>query len=519
MALRVDDASSNETAIITCLVSVLAVVYFAWNVNKSRKANAKLPPGPRGLPAVGYLPFLGTTDLHKKFTELCGVYGPIFKLWLGNKLCVVVSSPSLVKQVVRDQDTTFADRDPPIAGLVATFGGNDIAWSNYGPEWSKLRKFFVGKMMKVKNTIRDLYNNDNKIGKPIDIGELSISTLVCVIQNILWGEALEIREEGITNLGAELKFKLAELMVLMGTPNISDVFPVLSWFDIQGIERKAKKISLWFENIINSTVEKYRSKDFIVEGKERAGKKFEGSRNKNFLQLLLELQENEDGSSSISMNKFKGVLVDIITGGTDTTTTMVEWTMAELMQHPQVMKKVQEELAQVVGMDSCVEEFHLPKLKYLDAVVKETFRLHPALPLLVPRRASESGSIGGYTIPKDTTLMLNVWAIHRDPQLWDNPLEFRPERFLNVGVESKFDYSGNNFQYLPFGSGRRMCAGIPLAERMLMFVLASLLHSFEWELPAGTKLNLSENFGIVIKKKEPLIAIPTPRLSNSELYH
>ncbi|KAL9455254.1 hypothetical protein AB3S75_010629 [Citrus x aurantiifolia] len=193
--------------------------------------------------------------------------------------------------------------------------------------------------------------------------------------------------------------------------------------------------------------------------------------------------------------------------------------MAELMQHPQVMKKVQEELAQVVGMDSCVEEFHLSRLMYLDAVVKETFRLHPAVPLLLPRRASESSNIGGYNIPKDTTIMLNVRAIHRDPKLWDNPLEFRPERFLDDGIASKFDYSGNNFQYLPFGSGRRMCAGIPLAERMLMFVLASLLHSFEWELPAGTKLNLSEKFGIVIKKKEPLVAIPTPRLSNSELYH
>ena len=229
----------------------------------------------------------------------------------------------LVKQVVYDQDLTFSNRSPSIAGLVTTYGSNDIALSNYGPEWRKLRKLFVGKLMsntsldacyalrkqEVKNTIRDLYNNDNKIGKPIDIGELSISTLVCVIQNMLWGEALEIREEGITNLGAELKIKLAELMVLAGTPNISDVFPMLSWLDIQGIERRAKKISLWLDNVINSTVEQHRNKELTVEGKERGGENFEGSRNKNFWQLLLELQENEDGSSSISMNQFKAVLV------------------------------------------------------------------------------------------------------------------------------------------------------------------------------------------------------------------
>ncbi|ESR59259.1 hypothetical protein CICLE_v10017469mg [Citrus x clementina] len=466
MALRVDDASSNESAIITCLVSVLAVTYFAWNVKKSRKANAKLPPGPRGLPT---------------FTELAGVYGPIFKLWLGKKLCVVVSSPSLVKQVVRDQDITFANRDPPIAGLVASFGGNDILFPNYGPEWRKLRKLFVGKLMsnasldacyalrkqEVKNIIRDLYNNNKTgIGKPIDVGELSISTFVCVIQNMLWGEALELREKGISNLGAELKFKLAELVVLMGTPNISDIIPCF-----------------------HGLIYKYRNKVSVVE-EGGAGNNIEG-RNKDFLQLLLELQENEDSASSISTIQLKALLVVCCATATN--------------------------CSQVVGMDSCVEEFHLPKLKYLDAVVKETFRLH-SVPYLVPRRASQSSSIGGYTVPKDTTIILNVWAIHRDPQIWDNPLEFGPEKFFNDGIASKFDYSGKNFQYLPFGSRRRMCAGIALAETMLMFVLASVLHSFDWKLPAGTKLDLPEKFGILIKKKEPLVAIPTPRLPNSELY-
>ncbi|ESR59260.1 hypothetical protein CICLE_v10017705mg [Citrus x clementina] len=515
MASWVDDASSNETAIITCFVAVFVVVYFAWNENKSSKANAKLPPGPRGLPVVGYLPFLGTTDLHKTFTELSGVYGPIFKIWLGNKLCAVVSSPALVKQVLRK---LFVSKMMSNATLDACYA---------------LRK------QEVKNTIRDLYNNNKDNigsgnGKPIDVGELSISTLVRVMQNMLWGQALETREKEITNLGANL----AELMVLLGTPNISDIFPVLSWLDMQGIERRAEKISLWFENIINSGVEQYRNKFSVVKGEEAAaGKNIERSRNKDFLRLLLELQENEDSASSISMPcswyvkqldtkscKITAIYLreaasdDIIVAGTDTTTTMVEWTMAELMQHPQVMKKVQEELAQVVGMDSCVEEYHLPKVKYLDAVVKETFRLHPALPLLVPRTASQNSNIGGYTIPNDTNLMLNVWAIHRDPQLWDNPLDFRPERFLNDDIISKFNYSGNNFQYLPFGSGRRMCAGIALAERMLMLVLASLLHLFEWKLPPGTKLDLSEKYGIVMRKKEPLIAIPTPRLPNSDLY-
>eukprot|EP00257_Ricinus_communis_P000201 XP_002509601.2 flavonoid 3',5'-hydroxylase 1 [Ricinus communis] len=209
---------------------------------------------------------------------------------------------------------------------------------------------------------------------------------------------------------------------------------------------------------------------------------------------------------------------DIVTGGTDTTSTMVEWVFAEVMKHQEIMEKVQQELDEVVGLNNCVEEFHLPKLCYLDAVVKETLRLHPALPLLVPRRTSQPCELGGYTIPKGTTIFLNVYAIHRDPQFWDNPLEFRPERFLNNINAGNFDFSGNNFQYLPFGSGRRVCAGLPLGEKMLMYQVATFLHSFNWKLPNDTELELSDKHGIVIKKLKPLVAIPTPRLSNLDLY-
>jgi cytochrome P450 len=206
-----------------------------------------------------------------------------------------------------------------------------------------------------------------------------------------------------------------------------------------------------------------------------------------------------------------------VVAGSDTTSTMVEWVMAELMQHPEAMKKVNEELTEIVGVNSLVEESHLPNLHYLDAVIKEVFRLHPALPFLLPRCPSQSATIGGYCIPKGSKVFLNVWAIHRDPKIWENPLEFQPERFL-ICDPTKLDYSGNNFNYIPFGSGRRICAGLPLAERSVMYVVASFLHSYEWKLPQGTELDLSDKFGIVTKKMKPMVAIPTPRLSKFELY-
>ncbi|KAL0446050.1 UNVERIFIED_CONTAM: cytochrome [Sesamum latifolium] len=167
------------------------------------------------------------------------------------------------------------------------------------------------------------------------------------------------------------------------------------------------------------------------------------------------------------------------------------------------MKKVQEELTDVIGENNVAEESHITKLHYLDAVVKETFRLHPPLPLLVPRFPSQSCVVGGYMIPKHSQVFLNMWSISMDPQVWENPSEFRPDRFLNN--TGNLDYMGNNVQYLPFGSGRRVCPGLPLAEKMVMYLLATLLHSFEWRLPEGETIDLSEKFGIVMRKKNTTI--------------
>ena len=204
----------------------------------------------------------------------------------------------------------------------------------------------------------------------------------------------------------------------------------------------------------------------------------------------------------------------MVVGGTDTTSNTVEFAMAEIMNNPEVMRKTQQELEAVVGKDNIVEELHIHNLPYLHAVMKETLRLHPALPFLVPHCPSETCIVGGYTIPKGSQVFVNVWAIQRDPSIWENPLNFDPKRFL----DSKWDYSGSDFSYFPFGSGRRICAGTAMAERMMMYSLAILLHSFDWKLPQGEKLDLTEKFGIVLKKKIPLVAIPTPRLSDPSKY-
>ncbi|GAV79642.1 p450 domain-containing protein [Cephalotus follicularis] len=505
--------ASNMTEItMAILVTVFTLIWFLCISRNLRKVQVPLPPGPRGLPVVGYLPFLGS-NLHHEFTKLVQIYGPIYKLWLGSKLCVVISSLSLMKEVVRDQDKIFSNRDSTIGALITTYGGLDIAFSSYGPNWRKMRKIFVHEMLsnasldacyalrrvEVKKTIRQVYTRN--IGMGIDVGELAFLSVTNSLMSMMSGGIIH----GETIIGAEFRKVVAQETAILAKPNVSDLFPVLARFDIQGIERQAKEILQTCDKLFNSAI------TAAVEAKEGGNEQRKG-----FLQSLLKLREHGDGDSKISINQIKGLLMDIVVGGTDTIATTVEWVMVKLMQHPKVMEKVQEELTQVLGLNNFVEEFHLPKLQTLDSAVKETLRLHPVAPLLVPHCPSISCTVGGYTIPKGTTVYLNVGAMHKDPDLWDNPLEFRPERFLND--PSLFDYYGNNLQYLPFGAGRRICAGIPLAEKMLMHILASLLHCFKWELPPGQVLDFSETFGVIIKKKNPLVAIPTPRLSKIELY-
>ncbi|KAK9068012.1 hypothetical protein SSX86_012123 [Deinandra increscens subsp. villosa] len=508
------DNERDELArtILTVSVLILVLLWYKWTLSFTRKGRNRLPPGPYGLPVLGYLPFL-SHNLHEKFTEIAQTYGPIFSMRLGSKLHVVVSSMDLVKVVARDLDQTFANRSPPLTALSITYGGFDIAWSNNNTHWRNMRKLLVSQVLsnanldacqgfrthEVRKTVSSVYA---RRGIAVDINEIAFDTELNVVTNMLWGSS---DSSDYFDGFREVEFKIIELL---GAPNISDFIPMLSWFDLQGRLKDMLKQREHLDRILDNIIEeRIKTNSRKLEGAvEKDGKK-------DFLQIMLELMEQKDASTSFGVVQIKALLFDILTASTDTTSTMVEWVMTEILHNPNVKTKIQEELTDVIGMD-IVQESHLPRLKYLDAVVKETFRMHPPLPLLIQRSPDESCMVGGYEIPKGTIVYLNVWAIQRDPRNWSDPLEFRPERFLS----GKWDYNGNNLKFLPFGSGRRICPGVPLGEKMLMYILASLLHSFDWILPKDEELELSDEFGFVTKKRKPLVAIPLQRLSDATLY-
>lgn len=180
------------------------------------------------------------------------------------------------------------------------------------------------------------------------------------------------------------------------------------------------------------------------------------------------------------------------------------------------MKQAQQEMDIVVGKDRLVTELDLNQLTFLQAIVKETFRLHPSTPLSLPRIASESCEINGYNIPKGSTLLVNVWAIARDPKMWTDPLEFQPARFLPGGEKPNADVKGNDFEVIPFGAGRRICAGMSLGLRMVQLLTATLVQAFDWELANGLDprdLNMEEAYGLTLQRAAPLMVHPRPRLA------
>ncbi|KAG2330550.1 hypothetical protein Bca52824_001730 [Brassica carinata] len=499
----------NALLILTTILTVL------WFLVK-RSPQPPLPPGPRGLPIVGNLPFLDP-NLHTYFTTIAEKHGPIFKLKLGSKLTVVVNSPSLAREILKDQDINFSNRDVPLTGRAATYGGLDIVWLPYGAAWRVLRKICVLKLLsrktldsfyelrrkEVRKRTRFLYEKSQE-KSAVNVGDQLFLTMMNLTMNMLWGGS--VKAENMESIGTEFKGVISEMTRLLSEPNVSDFFPWLARFDLQGLVKQMRVYAHELDAIL----------DGAIEQMQKLGSRNDGEC-KDFLQHLMKLKDQEVNSEiPITVNHVKGVLVDMVVGGTDTSTNTIEFAMAELISNPKLMKRAQQELDEVVGKKNIVEESHITKLPYILAIMKETLRLHPTIPLLVPHRPAETAVVGGYTIPKDTKVFINAWSIQRDPNVWENPTEFHPERFLDNN--NSCDFTGTDYSFLPFGSGRRICAGVALAERMVLYTLATLLHSFDWKIPEGRELDLEEKFGIVLKLKTPLVALPVPRLSDSNLY-
>ncbi|XP_026453222.1 cytochrome P450 76A2-like [Papaver somniferum] len=394
--------------------------------------------------------------------------------------------------------------------------GATITLGEYGPYWRMLRRLCVAELFSRKRIIDTAPLRRRCVDKLIkwiddeakeqsehgvELARYVFASAFNVMGNIMLSRDLV---DPKSSKGNEFFNLTSELTAITGKPNLADFFPVLRWFDPQGLKKHTEEKKNQVLDIVDSFIEGRRRQD--IEGKQSRNKE-----QKDLLDVLMEFEGNgKDEPAKISDRNLNIFILELFIGASETTNSTVEWAMAELLRQPEAMKKVKAEITKVVGFQRNLEESDIKDLHYLDAVIKETLRLHPPLPLLIPRTTIKDMELMGYIIPKDTQIFINVWGLGRDPCSWEDADSFKPERFIDA---SNLDYRGQNFDYLPFGAGRRICPGIPLGHQMLHLVLGSLIHSFDWSLANGVTpetLDMGERMGTSLRKDIPLKAIPKP---------
>nr|AHL83556.1 flavonoid-3'-hydroxylase [Iris x hollandica] len=481
---------------------------------KSSHAAARLPPGPRGWPVLGNLPQLGTKP-HQTLAAMSKLYGPLFRLRFGSVDVVVAASSTVAAQFLRTYDANFSNRPPNSGAEHVAYNYQDLVFAPYGPRWRMLRKLCALHLFSLKalddlRLVRqgevaalaaNLHRHAANGHPPVNLGRALNVCATNALARAMLGRKVFTEEEG-RGEADEFKEMVVELMKLAGVFNVGDFVPWLGWLDLQGVVGKMKRLHRRYDTFFDRVIEEHQSV-------AKAGAP-------DLLSVLIRLKEDADGDGGkLTNTDIKALLLNLFTAGTDTSSSTVEWALVELIRHPDILRKAQEELDSVVGRERLVSESDLPNLPVLQAVVKETLRLHPSTPLSLPRMSSEECVIGGYRIPKHATPLVNVWAIGRDPSVWTDPLEFRPARFLPGGEREHVDVRGNDFEVIPFGAGRRICAGMSLGIRMVQLMTATIVHAFDWTLPGGFKpehLDMEEAYGLTLQRAVPLDLHPVPRL-------
>ncbi|XP_058179329.1 geraniol 8-hydroxylase-like [Rhododendron vialii] len=495
---------------IVCLVLTLILILLLYSsiFRRTKTSHAKLPPGPNTIPVLGNLLNLDNKP-HKSLARLAKIHGPVMILKLGSVTTIVISSPTAAKEVLQKHDVSFSNRMIPDAVRGHSHHELGMPWIPVSPLWRSLRKIcnshmFASQSLVARQNIRSLKiqqllsfvreSCDN--GVAIDIGKAAFSTTLNMLSNAIFSVDMIDPSSGSAN---EFKELVWNMMEEMGRSNLADYFPALKMIDPQGKRRRFTEYAGKMFGVF----------DELIKTRLLARKTIGSVETEDLLDTLLGIEES---SREIDRRDIEHLFLDLFLAGTDTTSNTLEWAMAELLHNPTILSKAQEEMDQIIEKDRPVEEVDLARLPYLHAIVKETLRLHPPTPLLLPRKAEEDVDLYGFRVPKGAQVLVNAWAIGRDPGTWDNPELFWPERFLGSAVDVK----GQDFELIPFGAGRRICPAIGLASRMLQLMLASLIHSFEWKLEDGIgaeDVDMEDESGITLRKAQRLHAIPVHRIN------
>ncbi|KAL6658957.1 hypothetical protein ACP70R_002997 [Stipagrostis hirtigluma subsp. patula] len=490
------------------IFSLLLKIVFRYTTPAPR-----LPPGPWRLPIVGSLHHLllspHRNQPHLALCELSTRYGPLMLLRLGSVPTLVVSSAEAVREVTKTHDLAFCSRHLSPTIDIITCGGRDIVFSPYNDQWRELRKICVLELLsqrrvlhfrpvreeEVARLVTSISGECSSSSHPINLSEKIRRMVNDVVMRAAIGRRCDEHRD-------ELLQGIDEALRLAGAFNLVDLYPsstlirrcsAATWV----MRRCQKKIYKIIANIIHDRAMG------LAPGREE---------DDDLLSVLLRLQKTSEPQCPLTDEIISGVIFDMFVAGNDTSSSTLEWAMSELIKNPRVLRKAQLEVRDTFKGKEILTEDDMAKLCYLHLVIKEALRLHPPAPLIY-RECRETCQVMGYQVPKGTAVFLNVLGIGRDRRYWDVAEEFMPERFHN----SNIDFKGTDFEYIPFGTGRRICPGIHFARANMELALASLLYHFDWEIPGGVnakELDMADAFGISVRRKSMLCLNAKPHVTN-----
>ncbi|XP_047326644.1 premnaspirodiene oxygenase-like [Impatiens glandulifera] len=445
---------------------------------------------------------------HRSLRNLARKYGPVMHLQLGEVSAIVISSSESAKEIMKTHDIAFADRPKLLAVEIMSYNGTNITFAPHGDYWRQLRKICTLELLSTRRVKSYRSIREEGVYDLVDYIRSSVNGL---LPFNLTEKIFSFNNDTISQTALGMKCKdqvefystVKVVIELVGGFGIHDVFPSLKFLHFVSKARSTlEKAHHVMDRILNDIIVQHQLKREMNKAQN------DEHIQEDLVDVLLRIGESGALQFPITIDNIKAVILDILTAGTETSSTTLDWAMAEVMRNPRIMKKAQNEVRQSMIGKTKINEVDIEKLSYLKAVIKETLRMHPPGPLLLPREARENVKIFGYDIPEKTRVIVNAWAIMRDPEQWKEPDKFIPERFESN--DSYVDMKGTDFRYIPFGAGRRICPGLTFAIASIELPLAALLYHFDWSLADGinpAELNMEETSGLTCRRKENLSLI------------
>lgn len=507
------------------LAILLVLLYNIWRVKKPSnkfKKGMKPPEPSYALPLIGHLHLLGNQiPLARIFASFSDKYGPIFQIHFGAYPALIISNKEAIKECFTTNDKILASRPKSSHGIHLGYNYAGFGFAPYGPYWTKLRKLTMLELLSSRRleSLRHVYESEIdtlikdlslyvKVGKvKVVISEWLERLTFNIMTKMICGKRYFEYLKDVDDVEAHgnIVKLIKEFMHISGEFVPKDLIPILGWFGFEGkVLKSMKRIARDLDAVVGSWVEEHD-----VEIESKSNEKYD------FIDVMLSVIEDDPTSGHNRDTIIKANVMNLMLAGSDTTSTTMTWILAILMNNMNALKHAQEEIDHHIGRDRRVESSDIKNLVYLQAIVKETLRLYPPGPLLVPHEVTEDCYIQDYYVPKGTRVFANVWKLHRDPSIWLEPEKFLPERFINENGE--IDHESHHFEYLPFGLGRRACPGSLFATQVILITLARLLHGFDLEVPMDEVVDMREGLGITLPKLTPLQVVLTPRLS-CEIY-